>query len=119
MKIKSVERGGASLFATGKTGHVQYKDSAMATGNGRGFPQVKRGVASKLREGVGNFLPVKIITTKHVFSSFEYLMSKVMRILKRSRNTGMPRERMKQWGVRERHRHREGLFERWPSLISW
>lgn len=47
-------------------------------------------------------MPVKIITTKHVFSSFEYLMSKVMRILKRSRNTGMQRERMKQWGVRER-----------------
>lgn len=44
---------------------------------------VKRGVASKLRGGVGNFLPVKFITTKHVVSSFEYLMSKVVRILKK------------------------------------
>lgn len=61
----------------------------MATGNGRsllvdvGRGLVIRGVASALRGGVGNFLPVKIITTKHVVSSFEYLMSKVMRILKK------------------------------------
>lgn len=53
MKIKrlALRWGGASVFATGRTGHVQHEDSAMATGHGRGFLEVEgrelvqRGVA--------------------------------------------------------------------------
>lgn len=39
MKIKrsALRGGGASMFATGRTGHVQYENSAMAIGYGRGF----------------------------------------------------------------------------------
>lgn len=56
---------------------------------------------------MGNFLPVKIITTKHVVSSFEYLMSKVMRILKKQKYWHAKRERERNGGGWEKERGTE------------
>lgn len=51
-------------------------------------------------------MPVKIITTKHVVSSFEYLMSKVMRMLKKQEYWHAKREKEMAGGGRKKQAQR-------------